>query len=371
MPNQFTSAAERFGLGVVVLLIALMPIVTAACGDEEVTRSETRDQPSQERTYVSAITVSEPEPEPIVTVLQPEEPVESESSVISERPEEVSHRDAESVFLDKRYWEALELFTIYTESRPQNSWGFYMLGLSAWKAGEHDRAEEAFEKALELDPGHVKSLLNLSRVLLETNRPDYALTKIEEALELNPESNVGIRLRGRAYRELGRTEEAIDSYRKAILMDECDAWSMNNLGLIFIEEERFEEALPPLARAVELRGDVAIFQNNLGMALERTGYFRAAQEAYKSTLAIDDSHEKAYVNLGRVEQFEEEVTQEPVDLADLAQSFVDEVEGWREAVAHVFAPEIIEVDSTVTSPSDSVEVGKPESGTGEEEKGGV
>ena len=76
---------------------------------------------------------------------------------------------------------------------------------------------------------------------------------------------------------------------------------MNNLGLLYIEDGRFDLALPPLARAVELDGEVAVFRNNLGMALENTGHFRAAEEAYKAAVTIDESYEKAYDNFDRVE----------------------------------------------------------------------
>src|SRR5207253_8194019 len=63
--------------------------------------------------------------------------------------------------------EAVDLFTGYTERKPENPWGFYMLGLASWKAGNLAQAGEAFDQALKLDPKHQKSLLNSARVLLE------------------------------------------------------------------------------------------------------------------------------------------------------------------------------------------------------------
>ena len=114
-------------------------------------------------------------------------------------------------------------------------------------------------------------------------------------------------------------------------------------------------ALPPLARAVELRDDVAVFQNNLGMALERTGYFTLAEQAYKSAVAIDGSHEKAYANLGRVDGLEDDTGLEPMDLGDLAQNFIDEVEGWREVVALETTSEFIELEPIVISEADTTE----------------
>ena len=55
-----------------------------------------------------------------------------------------------------------------------------MLGLSAWKSGDLAKSEQAFEKALSVDPHHVKSLVNLSRVFIEQKRYDDALAQALE-----------------------------------------------------------------------------------------------------------------------------------------------------------------------------------------------
>ena len=81
-----------------------------------------------------------------------------------------------------------------------------------------------------------------------------------------------------------------------------------------IEAERFEEALAPLARAIELKTDVAMFHNNLGMALECTGRFRHAENAYKSAVDINGAHEKAFANLVRIENVEQDVDVEPIEI---------------------------------------------------------
>jgi len=196
----------------------------------------------------------------------------------------VSYADAETAFRRGRYQEATDLFAAYAGSHPDNAWGHYMYGLSAWKSGEHERALEGFDQALRLDPDHRKSLLNSARVLLETSRPREALTRIERALSLEPLSNDGLRLLGRARYELAEVPEAIDAYQRALAIDEHDVWSMNNLGLIYIQQGRSDEALPPLARAVELRDNAPVFQNNLGMALEGSGHLAAARRAYAAAV---------------------------------------------------------------------------------------
>jgi predicted Zn-dependent protease len=254
-------------------------------------------------------------------------PTPDESAPVIVGP--VTWEDAETTFRDKRYDEALAKFTAYTETKPENPWGFYMLGLSAWKAGDHTVAEQGLRQAAELDSTHVKSRLNLGRVLMETNRHAESVEFIQQAIELEPTSSEGFRLLARAYDGLGRTADAIVASKRAIVLDGRDVWALNNLGTILIREGRIEEALGPLARAVELEPGMPTFQNNFGMALERTGFYRAAAEAYRTAIEIDSTYGKPAISLARVEQLTEDTTRSAFDRLAIVQRFLDQVETWR------------------------------------------
>ena len=110
------------------------------------------------------------------------------------------------------------------------------------------KSEQAFEKALSIDPHHVKSLVNLSRVFIDQKRHDEAVDRLTRASEIEPESAEVYRLLGRTYHTQRKTDEAVAAYRQAIDLDERDAWSMNNLGLLLLETKRADEALPLLTR---------------------------------------------------------------------------------------------------------------------------
>jgi predicted Zn-dependent protease len=254
----------------------------------------------------------------------------------------VSYEDAEAAFREREFDTAVTLFTSYVDDKPDNAWGHFMLGLSAWKAGDPATAESAFEAALERDPQHVKSLLGLSRVLIETGRPDEAMEEIALAAMIDSSAQV-FRLRGRAFDEMGRPDDAANAYLDAIARDDTDVWALNNLGYLYIRGGREDAAIGPLARAVEFAPDRAVFQNNLGVALERVGYAGSAIEAFRAALAADSTFEKARVNLDRVESrgVDLDVT---ADLPRLAQDFLDDVVAWRRPVV----PDIEPTDSIGT-----------------------
>ncbi len=261
-----------------------------------------------------------------------------------------SYSDADRAFHHGRYEEATGMFQAYSEHAPEDVWGHYMLGLSAWKSGDDTQALEAFDAALRLDPNHRKSLLNSARVLLETGKPQDALDRVQRALTIEPLSSDGLRLEGRAEYALGQTEKAIDAYRRALVIDDQDVWAMNNLGYIYIQQGQADSALPPLARAVELRKNVPVFQNNFGTALERAGYFVSASEAYQAALAADSSYTKAAEALERVKANGAQSDTSSADAGALSREFQAEIEQWR---ATTPADTVEAVDSTPSPAADS------------------
>jgi Tfp pilus assembly protein PilF len=238
-------------------------------------------------------------------------------------PPVVTFASAQTSYTQRKYGEAEQSFGVYVEGHPDNAFGYYMLGLSAWKNGDLDRAKEALEHSVALDSTNVKTLLNLGRVLLDQGRPDDALVRIESAVALDSESAEVHRMRGRVESALGHRDSAEASYRLALSIEPNDSWSMNNLGLLLIDEGRYDEALMPLARAVELRPAAPSFANNLGVALERTGHPGSAALAYQSALAADSTYAKAQTSLERVYGMEDEM---PIDVSQLAAQFKEDLE---------------------------------------------
>jgi Flp pilus assembly protein TadD len=252
----------------------------------------------------------------------------------------VTYETAESTYNERRFTEAAAMFEAYVQRKPENPWGHYMLGLSAWKSGDFDQARTALERSLELDSTHVKTLLNLARVLLDQERAGEAKERVMAALALDSTSGEVHRMLGRTHTSLGMLDDAIESYRTALTVDPTEVWAMNNLALIYIQQERYEDALGPLARAVQLRPGAPVFQNNLGIALELSGHAGAARDAYRAAIAADSSYTKAQVSLARVEGLEDDPASIPVELSVLADAFEREVQQWREERMAVVVPDI-------------------------------
>src|SRR5256886_2358790 len=153
----------------------------------------------------------------------------------------VSFDEGQSAFTEKRYGDAVRLFTGYTSDKPDNVWGYYMLGLSAWKAGDRDAAVNAFTLALEKDASPVKSHINLSRVLIEQGRAQDALPHVEAALVIDSTSGETVRLLGRVKRELGDSAGAIPPYQRGAVLAEGGVGSVNNPAKLDNREGNHDE----------------------------------------------------------------------------------------------------------------------------------
>src|SRR5690606_16692424 len=125
-------------------VIALAPAL-AACSDRD---AQARAADGEGMVIAHAT----PEPVPVTPVADAPAPV----PVPEPRYVNVTYEEAESAVRKGRYDESVEMFESYVDSNPTNAFGFYMLGLSAWKTGDHDRAEEALVRAVELNGESVK-----------------------------------------------------------------------------------------------------------------------------------------------------------------------------------------------------------------------
>ena len=305
---------------------ALVSVVLFGCGGEEArTTADGKVQSSSAAATAQVIPASGPT---------------SSRELESATPRAVSYGYAESAFKSGDYGEARKLFKSYVDSKPDNVWGWYMLGLASWKSGSLNEAEEAFDRAIAKDPKHVKSLLNSARVLMDLGRDGEALERVKAAREVDSTSAEAVRLLARAHHRLGHAGLAVDAYRLALTGDERDVWAMNNLGMLYIEQHDPTSALGPLARAVQLRPASPIFQNNLGMALELTGHLVEARSAYDAAVKADSTYTKGQANAKRLGDVVIDPGKTPtIDVKDLAETFRLQVKMWRDSVATPSKPE--------------------------------
>ncbi len=206
----------------VVLLVASLGAIGCSRRDRKNSKSTTE---SVEQTTP----VKTPSPPPVETSTGPVGHVPGSVSAMPERP---SFADGEAAYRARNYLQAVAIFEDYIDRKPGNGWGYYMLGLSAWKAGDFQKSEKAFDQALSIDPDHVKSLVNSGRLLIEQQRHVEALERLTLAAEVDPDSLEVQRLLASTHKANGNIEEAVAAYRRVIDLKDNDADAISQLALL-------------------------------------------------------------------------------------------------------------------------------------------
>ena len=120
------------------------------------------------------------------------------------------------------------------------------------ETSEPERAREAYEHALALDPLMADAHVNLGRVLHVAGERGRAEPHYRQAVKLDPDDPTPHFNLGVLFEELGRKEEAVLAYRQAIVRDPDFADAHCNLWLLLEAIGRRQEAIRHLLAARQL-----------------------------------------------------------------------------------------------------------------------
>ena len=108
------------------------------------------------------------------------------------------------------------------------------------ESSDPDRAIEAYEKAIDLDPSHADAHVNLGRLHHERRAPARAERHYRAALEADPYHETAAFNLGVALEDLGRVTDAIAAYRRALEIDPNHADAHYNIAGLY--EKRGDKA---------------------------------------------------------------------------------------------------------------------------------
>lgn len=106
-----------------------------------------------------------------------------------------------------------------------------------------DKAKDAYERTLLIDPDHADAHVNLGRLLHESGAPAAAEAHYRAALEAEPEHETAAFNLGVALEDLGRVTDAVRAYQQALTLDPENADAHYNLAGIFERRGEKQAAL--------------------------------------------------------------------------------------------------------------------------------
>ena len=174
----------------------------------------------------------------------------------------------------------------------------YSRGVLFMADGEMDKAIEAYERALRLDPESSYLMTELAELHIKREEIDRAVSLLEQAVALSPEQVDPHILLGSLYSNVKRYEDAVREYETVVGIDPGRREAYLFLNLLYREKREYE-------KAVSILDDLLVIDpSNLmgGYYLAKT---YAVMEQYdkcelwlRKTLDIKPSFRPALVDLG-------------------------------------------------------------------------
>lgn len=115
-----------------------------------------------------------------------------------------------------KYEKAIEAYNEYLKLEPRHVKTIYNRGRCYQELGNQEAALKDFNKVIELDGNNENALLSLGQILY--GKDDFKSTIFygEKVLEKDPNNSMAFYLIGRAYHRQGTTREAMRNYNAAI-----------------------------------------------------------------------------------------------------------------------------------------------------------
>lgn len=194
-----------------------------------------------------------------------------------------------------------------------------MLGWARFRAGELERALEAFEEAEKLDASSSSALAGLGAVYLAQRKPIEARIELERAVRIDPTLEDADWLKpdlarveelaklhsplGWAWYGRGEWERAEADFKLAIERDPLEATARRGLALTLIERGRIDEGrdlmgkyLATLPKKESTWGAASDVLSGYGWKLYALGDFAGALKAFRQLVDLHAGEKQAYAD---------------------------------------------------------------------------
>ncbi len=175
---------------------------------------------------------------------------------------------------------------------------WFYKGLAYYDSKKHDRAIEAFSKAIELDPSYAYAYSNRGNEHVRRGRHDKAIEDFNKAISLKPDDAYAYRNRGNAHGMKGSFDRAIEDFGKAISLKPDYAEAYSNRGYAHGMKGSFDRAIEDFGKAISLRPDYAEAYFSRGTAYGMKGRMDMAIEDYNWAVSLRPDYAEAYYNRG-------------------------------------------------------------------------
>jgi tetratricopeptide (TPR) repeat protein len=205
---------------------------------------------------------------------------------------------------------------------------YLLLGQVELRNQDSAKAEQAFEKATELDKNNVAAFVLLASTEVSRGSVDQAIASYQSAIQQNPKDARLYVFLGTLFEGRGDWQQAQDQYQKALAVQSDYPAAANNLAYLMLEhggnvnvalslaqtarrglpnlpntadtlgwayyyQGAYSSAISTLQEAVNADTQNAIYHYHLGMAYQKANKYADAKKELKTALQINPNYPQA------------------------------------------------------------------------------
>jgi tetratricopeptide (TPR) repeat protein len=211
---------------------------------------------------------------------------------------------------------------------PESSAMYLLLGQVELRNQDSAKAEQAFEKATELDKNNVTAFVLLASTEVSRGSVDQAIASYQHAIQQNPKDARLYVFLGTLFEGRGDWQQAQDQYQKGLAVQSEYPAAANNLAYLMLEhggnvnvalslaqtarrglpnlpntadtlgwayyyQGAYSSAISTLQEAVNANPQNAIYHYHLGMAYQKADKYADAKKELKTALQINPNYPQA------------------------------------------------------------------------------
>jgi len=166
-----------------------------------------------------------------------------------------------------------------------NPAGHIAKGQYLMKTGKYQDAAQAFQRALDIDPGIPAAWAGLASAYDWQDDTAQAVNAFKNAIKREPQYWAYRNYLGAFYEDRGRLPEALEQFRAAIELAPGNVYAHNNIGGVFIIMDKYKDAREVFLRSIAIDPSDAAY-SNLGTIAYREQNWTEAAVAYEFAVQL-------------------------------------------------------------------------------------